>query len=85
MRMHLAVACINHKPFEIRLINQSLKQPLPYATVAPANEPSMGVAPAAEVRRQIPPRRAGTHDPKNCIDEAPIVMSYAAPSSFPTW
>jgi hypothetical protein len=82
MWMHLAMACINHKPLEIRLINQSFKKPLPYTPIAPANKSSMGVAPAAKVRREIPPRRTGTHDPKNCIYEAPIVMSYATPRAF---
>jgi hypothetical protein len=82
MRVDFTVACINHKPLKIRLINQGLKQPFPYATIAPANKAPMGIAPSAEVGRQIAPWRTSTHDPKNCIDKTPIVMRYAAPSSL---
>ena len=82
MRMHFAVACINHKPLEIRLINQGFKQSLPYTAIPPSNETPMGIAPSAEVGRQISPWRAGAHNPKNCIYKTPVVVRYTSPSPF---
>jgi len=56
MRMNLAVARINHQPLEVRLNNQTLEQPFPYATVTPTAKPPMGVLPIPEAFRQIAPR-----------------------------
>ncbi len=43
---------------------------------------SMGVAPSAEVGRQVPPGCAHSHSPEYCIDKTPIVLGDAAPASF---
>jgi hypothetical protein len=45
MRVNFNVTGINHEPFKIRLINQSLKQRFPDAFIAPTAKPTLCVFP----------------------------------------
>jgi len=49
--------------------------------IAPAAKASVGVFPVTVVRGQITPGSAGTQNPENGIDEAPIILSDAAPGA----
>jgi len=79
MRMHLAMACINHQPLKIRVINELFEQSLPNTPVAPTTESAVRVLPVAVTRGQIPPRRPRAQNPKHCIDELPVIFGDAAP------
>jgi hypothetical protein len=85
MWMDLAVTGVDHQPFIVRFIYQHFKQSFPYVIVAPSKKTAMRIAPASKVRRKITPGSAGTHNPKNRIDEQSIVMSYSAPTALATW
>jgi hypothetical protein len=82
MRMHLAMACINHQPFKIRLVNQQFQQAIPHTAIPPSNKPAMRIAPSAEVRGEVSPRSACAHNPKDSIDEISIILCYATPTSL---
>jgi len=79
MGMYLAVAGIDHQPFHVRLIDDLLKQSLPNAPITPPAEPPMGVLPVAVACRKITPRRAGTQNPEDCVNETAIVLRDASP------
>ncbi len=80
--MNLAVTGVNHEPFKIRLVDQYFQQSFPDAVVAPADKAAMRIAPAAEIGRQIPPRRTRSHNPKDCIYKQAVILGNAAPTSF---
>lgn len=60
-------------------VNQNIQQFFPDASVAPAAETPLHVLPVAQVRRQISPGRARSHNPENRVNEQPIVFGYYAP------
>ena len=49
MLMDFDMACINHEPFKVRLIDENLKKLLPYAFVAPTAKTAVCVFPIAIV------------------------------------
>jgi hypothetical protein len=77
--VNLAVTGVDHQPFVIRLINQSLKQKFPHTLVASATKSPVRLLPVPIVWRQIAPWRACAQNPEHCIDKKPIVMSHTAP------
>jgi hypothetical protein len=82
MRMNFAMARIYHQPLKIRLINQHFQQTFPHTAITPPNKPAVSIAPSAEVRREVSPRSASAHNPKNSIYKIPIILRNAAPTSF---
>jgi hypothetical protein len=82
--MNLAVACVYHQPLKIRLINQHFQQPLPHAAITPTDKTPMGIAPSAEIRREVSPRSASAHNPKNSIYKISIILCDTAPTSLAT-
>jgi hypothetical protein len=82
MRVNLAVACVNHQPFKIRLIDQLLQQPFPDTLVAPPDKPPVRIAPPAIAIRKIPPRCPSAQYPKNRVDKLPVVLRNTAPLAF---
>ena len=88
MRMHLDGAGIDHQPFKIRFGYQGFEQSFPHSPVASPAKAPMGILPVAIIWRQIPPRRSCAHNPKDGIDELPVVSRFTSPCSFPskqTW
>jgi hypothetical protein len=83
MRVDFDVAGVDQEPLKVRRIDELLQESFPDALVAPADKPAMGIAPAAIVRRQIPPRRPRAQDPKYRIDESSVVLRPTTPNAFP--
>jgi hypothetical protein len=77
--MRLAMTGVNHQPLEVRGIDELFHQGFPDATVTPSAETSMGILPTTVCGRQIAPRRSGSQNPQNRIDEASVVLAYTAP------
>ena len=82
MWVNPAMAGVDHQPCGVRIVNRNFRRSLPHAIIAPTDEASAGVAPAAKVGRRIPPRSARAYNPEDRIDKAPVVASPAAPASF---
>jgi hypothetical protein len=74
-----AVACVDHQPLIVRIVNQNLQQFFPNALVTPTDKTAVRVAPAAIVRRQIAPRRARSQYPEHCIDKSAVIFGNTAP------
>ena len=83
--MHLAMACIYHEPFKVRLFDELCQQFLPDAFVTPADEAAVSIAPGAVTLRQVAPRRASAQNPEYGVDETTIVLGNAAPCAFTPW
>ena len=81
MRVHLAMAGVDHQPFQVRLVNELLKQSLPNTPITPPAESPMRVLPVAVAFWKITPRRAASQNPEDGVDEAAIVVRNAAPLS----
>ncbi len=79
MRVNFTISGIYHEPFVIGLINQNLQQSFPDPGITPADKTPVRIAPAPQVRRQIPPRRTHAHYPEHRIDEQAIVFGNAPP------
>jgi hypothetical protein len=47
MLMDFNMACIDYKPFKVRLIDENLKKVLPYAFIAPTAKTAVRVLPIA--------------------------------------
>ncbi len=79
MGMNLAEAGINHQPFIIRVVNETIEQGFPQPFVSPATKASMRIFPVAVDLGQIAPGCASPQNPEDAIDEAPVVMGNPAP------
>ena len=79
MGMYLAMTCINHKPFKIRLVHQDFKDLFPNSFVSPPTESLIYGSPFPVARRQVPPRCSCAQNPENTVDKSAIVFSDAAP------
>ena len=79
MGMNLAVAGINHQPFMIRVVNETIEQGFPQPFVSPATKASMRIFPIAVDLGQVPPGCASPQNPEDAIDEASVVMGNPAP------
>jgi hypothetical protein len=77
--MNFAVTGIDHQPLEVRIVDEAFQQCLPNTLVAPTTESPMSVLPVAISWWQITPRRPGSQNPNDCIDESPIVPGYTTP------
>jgi hypothetical protein len=83
--MNLAMGRVNHQPFKIRLVNESLEYFVPSPIVAPAFEPFVDAAEFAVVIRQIAPRGTCAENPANAIEKPAVIFRYAAPLSSLSW
>lgn len=77
--MRFAVGCIDHDPFEIRLVYGDLEQLLPDAVVPPTTKAFVDAVPIAVFRRHSPPGHTGTENSYDCIDRETIVLCDTAP------
>ena len=59
-RMNLAVTCIHHEPFKIRLNNDHFQKMLPNPAIPPATKPTVSIFPIPIIRGQVPPRSASS-------------------------
>jgi len=76
---------IDHQPFKVRLLNQSLKEFFPYPFVSPTDKALMHSPPFAILRRQITPRRTGAQYPEHRIYEQTIIPCNASPLPALPW
>jgi len=79
MRMHFAVAGIDHQPLHVRFVDELLKQSLPDAAVAPPAKPPVRVLPVAVARRKIAPGCARAQNPENRVQKPTVVVGNASP------
>ena len=68
---------IDDQMFEIRIVAQLGEKSLPDALLGPSSETSEHAVPLAELFGQVAPRRAGTDQPQDGIDEQTIVCAVA--------
>jgi hypothetical protein len=85
MGMHLAMTCINHQPFIIRVIDQDFQQLFPYTLVTPTDKPAMRITPIAIIWWKITPRSTCAQYPKNCVDKLAIILRYTTPTTLTAW
>ena len=85
MRMHLAMAGVDHEPFKVRLVHQNFQQFFPDALIPPSAEPLIHTAPFPIARRQVSPQRSCAQNPKHTVDKLPIILCYATPLAPLTW
>ena len=78
VRMHFTMTGVDHQPFVIRLVDQTLKKFLPDARIAPSDKAAMRIAPSAIFRRQVAPGRTGPQNPEHRIDKQAVVLGNAA-------
>ena len=83
--MGFDVACIDHKPFKIRIIDQLFQKLFPYPFIAPAAEAAMGIFPISIIRRQVAPGRPSAQYPENSVEEPAIVSGDTAPLTGLSW
>ncbi|WHZ28845.1 MAG: hypothetical protein OJF51_003643 [Nitrospira sp.] len=76
------MAGVDHQPFVIRLVDQTLKKFLPDARIAPSDKATMRIAPSAISRRQVAPGRTGPQNPEHRIDKQAVILGHAAPGAF---
>jgi hypothetical protein len=81
VRVNFDVACVNQKPFIIRINEKFVEDLFPHAFVTPAAESAMGVLPASIIYGQITPRCSSSQNPHHCIEEETIVLSLPAPTT----
>jgi len=62
-----------------------LKEFFPNATVSPPDKTAMSVAPMTIIRRKITPRGASSQNPKDSIDELPVIFGNPSPYSCSPW
>ena len=79
--MNLCMACINHQPLEIRLLDESFKELLPNFLVSPSAETTMGILPITIARRQVSPRCTGAQYPEYGIDKESVVTGNTTPAA----
>ena len=82
------MACINHEPLKIRLINHRFQHFLPNPLVSPAAETPLNRVPMTIFRRQVSPRRACPQYPEHTVQELPRIFCVAAPCpliSYSIW
>jgi hypothetical protein len=72
---------IRHSRSEFAL--GAVKSRFPDAFLRPSSETSEHTVPLIELFRQIAPRRAGTDQPQDGIDELTLVFAVAALTAFP--
>ena len=77
--MGFDVGSVDHKPLEIRLVDQLLQQLFPDAFVAPAAETAMGIFPITVIRRQVAPGCPGAQDPENCVEKSAVILRNTTP------
>ena len=73
------MACIDHKPFVIRVIYQCFENLLPYAFIPPSAKSLMNGSPFSLVWRQITPWRSGAKNPEHSVDKSAVVLCDSAP------
>ena len=84
MRMNLDVACVDHQPLKVRIFDDPLQQLVPDTAVSPPAKASMGVLPVPVIRRQVPPGRPSTQDPKHRVQEKPVIPGWTPPFACST-
>jgi len=69
---------VNEQLLEVCIAREGAGHAFPNAGISPTRETNVGAMPVAELGRQIAPRYAGAHDPKNSLDEKTIIFRGAA-------
>lgn len=69
---------INEQLLKVGITGKRARHAFPDACVSPTREADVGAMPIAEFRRQVTLRYAGSHDPKDRLDEKTIVFRGAA-------
>ena len=82
MRVHFDMTRVYHQPLKVRFINKDFKEFLPHPPVSPSAESPVCILPVAVVGRKIAPPCACPQNPKNSVDELPIVSGIASPCAF---
>jgi hypothetical protein len=75
MAMNLDDRSVDHRIFHVGLITDSLEQTLKDVGLHPIPESLKNGVPFTELSRKIAPWTAGTSNPQNRFDKAPIIRS----------
>jgi len=62
--------------------SECLQDHIPDAAVGPTTELAKDRIPVAQFLRQIAPGRAGSHQPKHCVEDATMIARWSATTSY---
>jgi hypothetical protein len=79
MGMNLGMACVNHQPLVVGIIDDAFQDCFPDTLLNPTPKPLGNTVPVSVIRRQITPRSTCAENPEDSIDESSIVLCNASP------